>query len=100
MLRDMMIGERPHISSAGAASFPILSGANSFIYKHFLLTVHFPAVAPGTPYSAENGTTRHAAEGWLWPVSAARLGSRLSSLYSLLSLCRDCRDCRECRECR
>jgi hypothetical protein len=49
MLRDMMIGERPHISSANAASVPILSGANSFIDKHFWLTVNFPAIAPGIP---------------------------------------------------
>jgi hypothetical protein len=34
MLRDMMIGERPH---------------PSFMHKHFWRTVHFPVIAPGTP---------------------------------------------------
>jgi hypothetical protein len=49
MLRDMMIGERSHASSAGAASLPVLAEPNSFIHKHFWLTVNFPAIAPGTP---------------------------------------------------
>jgi hypothetical protein len=48
MLRDMMIGERSHASSAGAASLPVLAEPNSFIHKHFWLTVNFPAIAPGT----------------------------------------------------
>jgi hypothetical protein len=65
MLRDLMSGERPPISSADAASVPILSGANSFIDKHFWLTVNFPAMAPGTPDSAACCPLR----AWPWRVS-------------------------------
>jgi hypothetical protein len=49
MLRDMMIGKQPHAASAGVASLLVLAEPNSFIHKHFWLTVHFPAIAPGTP---------------------------------------------------
>jgi hypothetical protein len=49
MLRDMMGGERPHTSSAGAVSWPVLAASHSFIHKYFWLTVHVPAMAPGTP---------------------------------------------------
>jgi hypothetical protein len=49
MLRDMIIGERPHDSLAGPASLHLLDEINSFIHKHFWRTVNFPAVAPGTP---------------------------------------------------
>jgi hypothetical protein len=51
MLPDMIIGEQPHAFSAGASSLPVLAEANFFIYKHFWLTVHFPALAPETPNS-------------------------------------------------
>jgi hypothetical protein len=35
MLRAMMIAERPHASSAGTVSLPVLAEANSFIHKLF-----------------------------------------------------------------
>jgi hypothetical protein len=49
MLREMMVGRQLHASLAGTASLPVLAEANPFSYKHFWLTVHFPAIAPGTP---------------------------------------------------
>jgi hypothetical protein len=58
MLRDMMIAERPHASSAGTVSLPVLVEDNSFIHKHFWLTVNFPAIAPGTPESWLNRLER------------------------------------------
>jgi hypothetical protein len=51
MPRDMMIGERPYDSLAGPALLHVLGEANSFIHKHFWLTVNFPAIAPATPSS-------------------------------------------------
>ena len=35
MLWDMMTEERPHASSAGAASLPVLAEPNSFKHKRF-----------------------------------------------------------------
>jgi hypothetical protein len=52
MLRDMIIGEQPHASSAGATSLPVLAESNPFIHNHFWLRVNFPVLAPGTPYCA------------------------------------------------
>src|SRR5215831_2228555 len=49
MLRDVIIGERPHDSSVGPASLHVSGKTNSFIHKHFWLTVNFPAIAPVTP---------------------------------------------------
>jgi hypothetical protein len=45
----MIIGERPHDSSAGPASLHVLGETNSFIHKYFWLTVNFPAIARGIP---------------------------------------------------
>ena len=58
MLRDVIIGERPHDSSAGPASLQVLGETNAFIHKHFWLTVNFPAIAPGTPSRSKRSFSR------------------------------------------
>jgi hypothetical protein len=35
MLRDVIVGERPHDSSASPASLQVSGETNSFIHKHF-----------------------------------------------------------------
>jgi len=48
VLRDTILGEQPHDSSADTESLPGLVEVNSFSHKHFWLIVNFLAIAPGT----------------------------------------------------
>jgi hypothetical protein len=48
----MIMKERPHDASAGPVWSRVSREANVFIHEHFWLSVHFPALAPGTPCCA------------------------------------------------
>lgn len=55
----MIVGGRPHNTSAGPALSRFLTSANSFIHNHFWRTVNFPAIAPGTPVWALQAQVDH-----------------------------------------
>jgi uncharacterized protein YbjT (DUF2867 family) len=85
VLRDTMLAEQPHDSSAGTEAVRVLVEAHSFIHTHFWLTVNFPAIAPGTPSGVKIRAVARNAER-LVPLTTKGVEARVGDIENAASL--------------